>query len=89
MHSSYVVLRASVSVIYPSNFCLPLYALQLSSLFDESQVYRIDHYLGKEMVQNLLVLRFGNALFEPLWNQAHISNVQITFKEPIGTQGRG
>jgi glucose-6-phosphate 1-dehydrogenase len=64
-------------------------AKDLSSLFEENQVYRIDHYLGKEMVQNLIVLRFGNSLFEPLWNRSHISSVQITFKEPIGTQGRG
>lgn len=64
-------------------------AKNLSSLFDETQVYRIDHYLGKEMVQNLIVLRFGNSLFEPLWSRSFISSVQITFKEPIGTQGRG
>jgi hypothetical protein len=47
-------------------------------VFDESQTFRIDHYLGKETVQNLLALRFGNALFEPLWNNAHIDHVQIT-----------
>lgn len=68
--------------------CLAL-GKDLGELFDESQVYRIDHYLGKEMVQNLLVLRFANAIFEPIWNRTHISSVQIIFKEPIGTNGRG
>eukprot|EP01098_Paradermamoeba_levis_P001700 TRINITY_DN11960_c0_g1_i1.p1 TRINITY_DN11960_c0_g1~~TRINITY_DN11960_c0_g1_i1.p1 ORF type:complete len:537 (-),score=147.35 TRINITY_DN11960_c0_g1_i1:218-1828(-) len=62
---------------------------QLSALFDESQLYRIDHYLGKEMVQALLSLRFANTVFEALWSSVYISNVLITFKEDIGTQGRG
>ena len=53
-------------------------------MFDESQVFRIDHYLGKETVQNMLVLRFANALFEPLWNRSYIDNVQITAAEDIG-----
>ncbi|CAG2182366.1 unnamed protein product, partial [Oppiella nova] len=57
--------------------------------WDESQIYRIDHYLGKEMVQNILALRFGNRQFEPSWNNQHIANVEILFKEPFGTQGRG
>jgi len=61
----------------------------LSKLFTEDQIYRIDHYLGKEMVQNLMVLRFGNRLFSPTWNREHIANVTISFKEPFGTQGRG
>lgn len=56
--------------------------------FSESQTYRIDHYLGKETVQNLLVLRFGNALFEPLWNSAHIEHVQITVAETVGVGHR-
>jgi glucose-6-phosphate 1-dehydrogenase len=56
--------------------------------FTESQTYRIDHYLGKETVQNLLVLRFGNALFEPLWNSAHIEHVQITVAETVGVGHR-
>ena len=60
-----------------------------SSVFDESQVFRIDHYLGKETVQNLLVLRFANALFEPLWNRNYIDHVQITVAEDIGIEGRG
>eukprot|EP01116_Phalansterium_solitarium_P006270 TRINITY_DN1857_c0_g1_i2.p1 TRINITY_DN1857_c0_g1~~TRINITY_DN1857_c0_g1_i2.p1 ORF type:complete len:545 (+),score=193.01 TRINITY_DN1857_c0_g1_i2:44-1636(+) len=62
---------------------------ELGSMFTEEQLYRIDHYLGKEMVQNLLVVRFGNAVFEPLWNRQHVANVVITFKEDIGTEGRG
>jgi glucose-6-phosphate 1-dehydrogenase len=62
---------------------------QLGSLFEEQEIYRIDHYLGKEMVQNLMILRFANSVFEPLWNRFFISNVQITFKEDIGTEGRG
>lgn len=61
----------------------------LSSIFKEEQIYRIDHYLGKEMVQNLMVLRFANRIFTPLWNRDNIASVQITFKENIGTYGRG
>ncbi|MHB1273245.1 MAG: glucose-6-phosphate dehydrogenase [Rhodanobacter sp.] len=57
-------------------------------VFDESQTFRIDHYLGKETVQNLLALRFGNALFEPLWNAGHIDHVQITVAETIGVGHR-
>jgi glucose-6-phosphate 1-dehydrogenase len=60
----------------------------VGKVFDESQIYRIDHYLGKETVQNLMALRFGNALFEPLWNSAHIDHVQITAAESIGAGGR-
>jgi glucose-6-phosphate 1-dehydrogenase len=61
----------------------------LGALFNEDEIFRIDHYLGKEMVQNLMVLRFANTVFEPLWNHQHIANVRITFKEPFGTEGRG
>ncbi|KAM9856372.1 glucose-6-phosphate 1-dehydrogenase-like [Aulostomus maculatus] len=61
----------------------------LSSLFTENQIYRIDHYLGKEMVQNLMVLRFGNRIFGPIWNRNNVACVVLTFKEPFGTQGRG
>lgn len=64
-------------------------ANHLSSLFREDQLYRIDHYLGKEMVQNLMTLRFANMLFGPTWNRNYISSVVISFKEPFGTQGRG
>ncbi|MEM8786988.1 MAG: glucose-6-phosphate dehydrogenase [Pseudomonadota bacterium] len=62
---------------------------QLSHSFDEHQIYRIDHYLGKETVQNLMALRFANALFEPLWNAQHVDHVQITVAEAIGVEGRG
>ncbi|XP_037069803.1 glucose-6-phosphate 1-dehydrogenase-like isoform X2 [Pollicipes pollicipes] len=61
----------------------------LASLFKEEEIYRIDHYLGKEMVQNLMTLRFGNVIFGPTWNRNHIACVNISFKEAIGTQGRG
>ena len=60
----------------------------VGKVFNESQTFRIDHYLGKETVQNLLVLRFGNALFEPLWNSAHIDHVQITVAETVGVGHR-
>ena len=58
------------------------------SVFDESQVYRIDHYLGKETVQNLLVFRFGNGIFEPIWNRNYIDSVQITAAEKLGVEQR-
>ena len=60
----------------------------VGNFFSESQTFRIDHYLGKETVQNLLTLRFGNALFEPLWNSAHIEHVQITVAETVGVGHR-
>jgi glucose-6-phosphate 1-dehydrogenase len=56
---------------------------------DEDQIFRIDHYLGKETVQNILVFRFGNAIFEPLWNRKYVDHVQITVGESIGVEGRG
>ena len=62
---------------------------EIANTFAESQVYRIDHYLGKETVQNLLVLRFGNGIFEPIWNRQYIDHVQITVAEAIGIEGRG
>ena len=62
---------------------------QLSQVFKEEEIYRIDHYLGKEMVQNIEVLRFSNAFFEPLWNNKHIANVQITLSETVGVEERG
>jgi glucose-6-phosphate 1-dehydrogenase len=61
---------------------------ELLEVFDESQIFRIDHYLGKETVQNLMALRFANALFEPVWNRNFIDNVQITAAEDIGIEGR-
>ena len=61
----------------------------LVKVFDESQVYRIDHYLGKETVRNLMVFRFGNGIFEPLWNRRYVDHVQITVAEDLGVEGRG
>lgn len=61
----------------------------LAPLFNESQLYRIDHYLGKEMVQNIITTRFANRIFSAVWNCSNIACVQITFKEKIGTEGRG
>ena len=62
---------------------------ELATVFDEKQVYRIDHYLGKETVQNLLVFRFANSIFEPLWNRQYIDHIQITNAETKGVEGRG
>jgi glucose-6-phosphate 1-dehydrogenase len=62
---------------------------ELKRHFDEHQIYRIDHYLGKETVQNLMAIRFANALFEPLWNAHYVDHVQITVAESIGVAGRG
>ncbi len=62
---------------------------ELNQVFKEDQIYRIDHYLGKETVQNILVLRFGNGIFEPLWSREYIDHVQITVAENIGVEGRG
>jgi glucose-6-phosphate 1-dehydrogenase len=61
----------------------------LHRVFDESDIYRIDHYLGKETVQNILAFRFGNGIFEPLWNRRYVNHVQITAAESIGVEGRG
>jgi glucose-6-phosphate 1-dehydrogenase len=59
------------------------------TVFEEKQIFRIDHYLGKPAVQNLFALRFGNALFEPLWRREHIANIQITIAEDLGVEARG
>ncbi|MDP4083745.1 MAG: glucose-6-phosphate dehydrogenase [Bacillota bacterium] len=62
---------------------------QITTAFSEDEVYRIDHYLGKEMVRNIEVIRFANAIFEPLWNNRYISNIQITSSETLGVEERG
>lgn len=62
---------------------------ELHKVFPESEIYRIDHYLGKETVQNILAFRFGNGIFEPLWSREYIDHVQITAAESIGVEGRG
>ena len=61
----------------------------MTKVFREEQVYRIDHYLGKETVQNVLALRFANGIFEPLWNRNHVAEVQCTVAETVGVEGRG
>jgi glucose-6-phosphate 1-dehydrogenase len=62
---------------------------KLHKVFPEDEIYRIDHYLGKETVQNILAFRFGNGIFEPLWNRRYVNHVQITAAESIGVEGRG
>ena len=62
---------------------------EVNAVFHESQVFRIDHYLGKETVQNILVFRFANGIFEPIWNRNYIDHVQITAAETLGVEGRG
>jgi glucose-6-phosphate 1-dehydrogenase len=62
---------------------------QIRQVFREEQIYRIDHYLGKEMTQNISVIRFANTLFEPIWNSRYIDNVQITSSETVGVENRG
>jgi glucose-6-phosphate 1-dehydrogenase len=62
---------------------------ELNKAFKEDQIYRIDHYLGKETVQNIMVLRFGNGIFEPIWNRRYVDNIQITVAESIGIENRG
>lgn len=62
---------------------------EIREAFNENQIYRIDHYLGKEMVQNIEVIRFANAMFEPLWNNRYISNIQVTSSEVLGVEDRG
>ena len=63
--------------------------IKLLNYFDEDQIYRIDHYLGKETVQNMLVTRFANGIFEPLWNHKYIERIEITSAESLGVEGRG
>src|SRR5437879_4506869 len=76
-----------------SRFALSVFARELKTIvhcvFEENQVYRIDDYLGKDTVQNLLVLRFSNGIFEPLWNRNYVDHVQITAAETLGVERRG
>ena len=81
-----VIIEKPFGISYPSSVELQKNLLQY---INESQIYRIDHYLGKETVQNLLVFRFGNALFESLWNSRYIDHVQITVAEDLGVGTRG
>lgn len=83
---SRVVVEKPLGIDLPSSISLNTL---LKSVFDESRIYRIDHYLGKETVQNLMALRFANAMFEPLWNARYIDHVQITAAEMVGVSGRG
>ncbi|MDO8583213.1 MAG: glucose-6-phosphate dehydrogenase [bacterium] len=62
---------------------------RLSEIFEEKQIFRVDHYLGKETVQNILAFRFANGIFDPVWNKNHLDHVQITFAEKKGVEGRG
>src|SRR5919197_691367 len=63
-------------------------SMALYRVFHEPEIFRIDHYLGKETVQNLLVLRFANAIFEPIWNRQYVDHVQIAVAESLGIEGR-
>jgi glucose-6-phosphate 1-dehydrogenase len=63
--------------------------VDLKEHLSEEQIFRIDHYLGKELIENLTVLRFSNLVFEPLWSRSFIRNVQVIFSEDFGTEGRG
>ncbi len=83
---SRIVLEKPIGHDLPSARALNL---AVNRVFRERNVFRIDHYLGKETVQNLLVFRFANAIFEPLWNQKYVDHVQITVAESIGVEGRG
>ena len=62
---------------------------EVGRVFNESQIFRIDHYLGKEAVQNLIYFRFANTFLEPIWNRAHVRSMQVTMAENIGVEGRG
>ena len=62
---------------------------RMHEVLDENQMYRIDHYLGKETVQNIMVFRFANAVFEPIWNRLYVDHVQITAAESVGVENRG
>ncbi len=80
-----IILEKPIGTDYPSSVAINE---AVGSVFSEDRIFRIDHYLGKEAVQNLLALRFANSLFEPLWNSSNIDNVQITVAETVGLEGR-
>ncbi|KAG2233113.1 hypothetical protein INT48_005857 [Thamnidium elegans] len=85
---------ASTSIIIEKPFGKDLKSCQLllhdiQKLYKEDEVYRIDHYLGKELAKNIMTVRFANMIFSPLWSRLHIDSVQITMKESFGTEGRG
>jgi glucose-6-phosphate 1-dehydrogenase len=80
-----VILEKPIGTDFPSSVSINE---AVGSVFHEDRIFRIDHYLGKEAVQNLLALRFANSLFEPLWNSSNIDNVQITVAETVGLEGR-
>ncbi|HEX6396178.1 MAG TPA: glucose-6-phosphate dehydrogenase, partial [Steroidobacteraceae bacterium] len=84
-HHCRVILEKPIGQDYASSVAINE---AVGKAFTEDQVFRIDHYLGKEAVQNLLALRFANALFEPLWNSTAIDHVQITVAETVGVEGR-
>ncbi|KAI9251652.1 glucose-6-phosphate dehydrogenase [Helicostylum pulchrum] len=85
---------ASTSIIIEKPFGKDLESCRallqdIQKLYKEDEVYRIDHYLGKELAKNIMTVRFANMIFSPLWSRMHIDSVQITMKEPFGTEGRG
>ncbi|OAN71323.1 glucose-6-phosphate dehydrogenase [Jannaschia sp. EhC01] len=93
LHSNGIA-RAGARIVVEKPFGRDLASAQalngtLAEHFAETQIYRIDHYLGKETVQNLMAIRFGNVLFEPLWNAQYVDHVQITVAEEVGVGGRG
>ncbi len=91
---SYAIAEAQSRIVVEKPFGRDLHSARalnraLALHFSEEQIYRIDHYLGKETVQNLMAVRFANSLFEPLWNARHVDHVQITVAETVGVAGRG
>lgn len=93
-HYSVLELPRTTRVVFEKPFGTDLESSRLlnneiTEVFDEEQIYRIDHYVGKEAIQNIFALRFANTIFEPLWNKTYIDNIQITASESIGVGNRG
>ena len=93
-HASYLDLDPQTKIVFEKPFGVDLQTAQelnnkIMSAFSEEQVYRIDHYVGKEAIQNILAFRFANSMFEPIWNNHYIDNIQITASESIGIESRG